>query len=119
MQCSRSFSLRAWGRRSFTAHSLAISRPSGGAVAAAAVSITNKETNFTRQTSTDTMGAYRFVDLPAGTYDLRVEASGFAIVSRTGLPVTINNITRADVKVELRDGSFRRFGNRRGTGAAG
>src|SRR4051794_13797044 len=78
-----------------------ITDPSGGAIVAAGVAVTDKATNLTRRTYTDAIGAYRFLDLPAGTYELRVEASGFATVTRTGLPVSINNITRADVRVEL------------------
>src|ERR1700722_6412039 len=51
--------------------------PSAGAVSGAAVSVRNRDTNFTRSTSTDRAGRYAVSDLPLGQYEVSAQASGF------------------------------------------
>ena len=70
-------------------------------VAGATVSITNAETNFSRQTLTNESGAYDIVAVPAGSYALKVTKEGFAAYTLQGLQVTINTVTRADVSLKL------------------
>src|SRR6478672_893546 len=57
--------------------------PSGGVVANAKVTVTNTATNNVVIVTTNQSGDYTAVSLQAGTYSVRVEASGFraAIVS--------------------------------------
>src|SRR5262245_30095660 len=50
---------------------------SGGVVAGATVTATNKATGEVRSVITDEVGNYSLVNLPAGTYDVAVENSGF------------------------------------------
>src|SRR2546426_366514 len=50
---------------------------SEAAVAGATVSITNTETNFTRQVTTNESGGYDLSAVPAGTYVLKVSKEGF------------------------------------------
>ena len=51
--------------------------PSGNAVAAAKVIVTNKATGISRETTTSPEGFYRVSELPPGTYTVTVEAGGF------------------------------------------
>src|SRR5882672_1161771 len=51
--------------------------PSGAVVPRANITAQNAETGRSRSISTDETGDYRFAALPAGHYDLKVEASGF------------------------------------------
>ncbi len=54
-----------------------ITDANGAIVAGAAVSITNAITNQTFELTTDANGMYRADNLPAGTYTLNAQASGF------------------------------------------
>ena len=74
---------------------------SGAAVPGAAVTILQKETGISRQTTTSATGGYSFPSVSTGAYDLEVTAPGMAKYTQTGVPVTINNITRVNLKLEL------------------
>jgi len=74
---------------------------SGAAVPGATVTITNKGTNLTREAITDDAGTYRFTDLQTGTYSLKVSQPGFKTFERTEVPVRLNDVTRADVSLEV------------------
>ncbi|HEY3129797.1 MAG TPA: TonB-dependent receptor [Acidobacteriota bacterium] len=74
---------------------------SGAIVPGATVTVTNKGTNLTREMITDDAGAYRFTDLQTGTYSLKVSQPGFKTFERTEVPVTLNNVTRVDVTLQV------------------
>ena len=50
---------------------------------------------------TDSEGAYRFVDLPAGTYLLKLELTGFSTLLREDLRLTIGFIARVDESMKV------------------
>src|SRR5207302_8108143 len=54
---------------------------SDAAVPGAAVTISNVNTNQSRQTVTDDVGSYSFATVEAGTYTLRVSKEGFSTTS--------------------------------------
>src|SRR6266849_2183618 len=62
-----------------------ISDASGAAIPGATVEVTNTGTGFKQSAKTVDSGLYRFSLLPLGTYDLEVNAAGFAPVRRTGI----------------------------------
>jgi hypothetical protein len=74
---------------------------SGAAVPGATVTILHQGTGLSRQTTTSGVGAYSFPSIATGAYDLEVSAPGMAKYRQTGIPVTINNVTRVNVKLEL------------------
>jgi len=88
----------------------ALSDPSGALIADAKVIITNKETGLTRAVTTEAQGNYSAAALPAGPYQIRVEAPGFAVLAReagveAGKTTTVNfsltvGTTREVVNVE-------------------
>ena len=39
--------------------------------------------------------------MPAGTYDILVTAAGFRTLTRTGIEVTINNVTRVAARLDI------------------
>ncbi len=51
---------------------------SGAVVPGAEVKVTSPSTGLTRQMSSSSAGSYRFDQMPAGKYELRVSAKGFA-----------------------------------------
>jgi hypothetical protein len=46
-------------------------------------------------------GQYTFRDLQPGTYTIKVSVPGFKEFVRTDIPVTVNNITRIDITMEV------------------
>lgn len=74
----------------------------GAAVPAAAVTATNQGTGFARTTKTDMAGSYSFPSVPTGTYRVEISAPGFAEFRHSDAAVTINSVTRVNIKLELR-----------------
>ena len=73
----------------------------GGTVPAATVTITHKETNLSRETVTNDSGIYTFTNVQAGAYDIKVSLSGFREFVQTNVPVSVNQISRVDVKLDV------------------
>ena len=73
----------------------------GAAVPSATVTITNKETQQSRETATDDGGRYSFVNVLPGTYDIKVSATGFRVLTQSDIAVTQNTVSRADLKLEV------------------
>src|SRR5580700_4493733 len=69
-----------------------VTDPSGAAVAGAKVTTTSAERGITYTATTNDSGLYRLSDLPAGTYDLKVEKPGFAVVSYPAFVLTVNQV---------------------------
>jgi hypothetical protein len=65
------------------------------------VTIKNTATGLSRQVATDESGYYSIVNLPEGAYDLSVSAPGFKSLTQRNVNVLINNVTRADVRLEV------------------
>ena len=78
-----------------------ITDPSGAAVPGATVVVTNPDTGFTRQATTDERGAYQFANLLPGRYDLKVAAKSFAALAEAGIAVSPNAVVRIDGRLEL------------------
>lgn len=79
----------------------AVEDPTGAVVPNASVTVTNTETNASRETKTDHQGRYTFVSVLPGTYKLAITAPGFRSLTRTGVGVTINTVTRVDLHLEV------------------
>lgn len=73
----------------------------GAAVPGATIKITNKATNQTREATTNPEGAYNFSTVQTGFYDVSVGKNGFKTFTRSNVEVTLNNITRSDVSLEV------------------
>lgn len=73
----------------------------GAVVANATVTITHKETSQSRDGVTNSNGSYDFPTVQAGTYSIRVSKQGFKTVTKESIAVTLNNVTRADISVEV------------------
>jgi hypothetical protein len=67
----------------------------------AEVTIRNLKTNQTRSTVTTDTGAFSFVTLAPGDYEVSVAKPGFRPLKRSEVNVGINNVTRIDVQLEL------------------
>lgn len=74
---------------------------SGGIIPGAAITITNKQTNLQRTAVTGESGTYSFTNVQPGTYDVKVSLQGFREFTKTDVPVSINQISRVDVRLQL------------------
>ena len=63
--------------------------------------IVNKDTNLTRDTITSADGAYSLVNVVPGAYDVKISLTGFRDGLRSNVPVTIGQISRVDVMLEV------------------
>jgi hypothetical protein len=78
-----------------------ITDPTSAVVPNATVSATNKETGQVRTASTNTQGAYTFVAVQPGTYEIKVNAPGFKSAASENVEVSSNNATRADLALQV------------------
>ena len=69
----------------------------GANVPGATVTIVSKETNLTRDTVTDGEGNYTLTNVLPGSYDVKISLTGFREAQRTGVPVSIGQISRIDM----------------------
>src|SRR5688572_7711042 len=75
--------------------------PSGAVVPGAKISLTNTATGQVREVQADEQGRFNIVNLAAGRYDMVVTAAGFRTLNRTGVEVTINNVTRVEAGLDV------------------
>lgn len=73
----------------------------GGIVPSVAVTIKNAETGVSRNVVTDANGNYRIEFLMPGDYQILAEKAGFKKAELTQVKVTVSEITRADIELEV------------------
>jgi hypothetical protein len=78
-----------------------ISDSSGASVPKALVKATNEKTGVSRAAFSAEDGYYRIPDLLAGTYQVRVELSGFKAVEKSGIEVTAQSTTNLNITLEV------------------
>ena len=79
-----------------------IIRDSAGAVIpGASAKLVNAGTaqEFTAQTND--VGSYTFLNLPPGTYELTIGASGFRTLAQRDIVITVNTVRREDLALEI------------------
>src|SRR6202795_641982 len=78
-----------------------VTDPSGAAVAAATVTLTDKATNPPPTASTNENGRYILVDIPAGSYDVSVSKEGFRISRLSSQTVNVGTALTLNVTLEI------------------
>jgi hypothetical protein len=91
----------AWSQAGTTAVFGEVTDPSGASVVGAKVTLTNPTVQFTRTTETDSTGRYQFLAIPPGTYNLRVEMSGFRAAIREKVELQVNTQTKVNITLEV------------------
>src|SRR4030081_409111 len=71
----------------------------GGAVAAATVTLRNRGTNQARTMVTNAEGFFRAGELPVGQYELRVESSGFSPFVNNAIVVSVGTVVQVAVRL--------------------
>jgi len=78
---------------------------SGAVIFKAAIKITQQGTGATRQTTTNSAGVYRFDAVDLGTYNVSVQAPGFATEEKTGIGIESAHTTDVDFQMKVGGGS--------------
>ncbi len=78
-----------------------VTDPSGASVAGATVQVTNQGTGFKQTVKSADTGLYRITLLPLGSYDLSVQAAGFAETRRTGIVVSAGAAVTVDLPLQV------------------
>ncbi len=73
----------------------------GAAAPGVKVEVTNLATGFTRSDTTNDTGSFRLLALPAGTYKLRAEKSGFATLAIDQIEVLVGETRTVDLSVKV------------------
>ncbi len=79
----------------------AVTDESGGTMPGATVTITQQETNVTRETIAGDNGAYTFTNVLAGTYQVLVTLQGFQTFTTPNVVVQPNRVVRVDAKLNV------------------
>lgn len=90
----------AWGQATTSLRGT-VTDSSGAAVPNAKVTLTNSATNVPRHTTTNDTGEYVFSAVLPGTYNLKVEASGFELYSQAGVELLVNSPATQDVRLQV------------------
>ncbi len=74
---------------------------SGAAVAGATVKITEMQTNETRSVVSNEGGTYTISTVPAGTYQVEINRTGFRAFLTSNVLVNQNNVVRVDAQLQV------------------
>jgi len=75
--------------------------PSGAVVANAKVELSGSSLVGFKTLETDSRGAYRFINLPPGSYSLTVTAPGFSLLKREGLNIDVGHLPTLDLVLQI------------------
>jgi len=78
-----------------------ISDSSGGLLPGVKVTCTNEGTLVSKDTTSDTNGSYQFTELPVGSYVVTAELKDFKSYKLTGVIVTVSQVTRTDISLQV------------------
>ncbi len=82
-----------------------VTDPNGAVVSGATVTATDADKGVGRTTTTDGDGIYRFLNLAPGTYNLRVQATGFSTLTRSAAQVTVGQTLDQDFALKVGNAS--------------
>ncbi len=77
-----------------------ITDPSGAVIQKATVTVTNKDTGASRVVPTNSEGIFSVLSLPAGSYEVRVEASGFQPIL-SPVEVAVGTTTTVNLSMQV------------------
>jgi hypothetical protein len=78
-----------------------VSDPSGAAVPNAQIALTNTATAVERTTTTNSDGAYAFLNVVPGQYSIRASAAGFTAITQTQITLEVNQTATFDFHLKL------------------
>jgi len=93
--------LLAFGQSQNSSINGTVTDPSGAVIPGAELVLTSVDRQISAKTTTGPDGLYSFPNLLPGAYDLKASAVGFKPLVQRGVAVTINQLARVDVKLEV------------------
>src|SRR5919201_2798914 len=78
-----------------------IKDPQGAIVRGATVTLINEKSKDERKTTTSDDGLYVFAAIPASTYTLKIEATGFKTAERSGVIIETSATKGLDITTEV------------------
>src|SRR5215468_5241567 len=78
-----------------------VTDPSGALISGAKITATQLATGTKRTTQTSSAGLYSLSALPAGSYDLAVEATGFKQAKFAAVAVSVGAVVTLDARLEV------------------
>ncbi len=78
-----------------------VTDPQGAAVAGAQVTATSQATGQSRSTQSGPDGTFAITSLPAGVYDLKVEAKGFGTAVQKGIGLQVGTAYTANIALKV------------------
>src|SRR5262245_35885371 len=76
-------------------------KDSGGIVPGVDVTLTNENTNISRESTTNERGEYVFTNVDPGTYKLKAALTGYKTVEQSGLRIGTQTFITFDVLMEV------------------
>src|ERR1700687_897572 len=73
----------------------------GLALPAAVLTLTNVDNGSVRSGTSDSAGAYAFLQIPPGTYRLKAEKTGFAVATRDSIQLLVNTPATLSLQLEV------------------
>jgi hypothetical protein len=74
---------------------------SGAVLVGTTITVTNPQTNFTREAISNTSGNYSFPSLTPGLYNVRAEKQGFQSEVRNGIELQVQQTARIDFRLNV------------------
>jgi hypothetical protein len=79
----------------------AVLDPSGAGVAGTNVTVKDELTSYTKDTTTNSSGAYVFPSLPVGTYQISVTMAGFASYVQSGIVLQVDQSVNLPIQMKV------------------
>jgi len=78
-----------------------VTDPQGAVIPGATVTVTNVATGVATKTTTDPQGQYQALELPIGSYKVKVEHEGFHTTETSAQALEINQVLKLDIKLQV------------------
>ena len=99
--CAGLFAACLWAQQDRATLVGTVTDPTGAVVPQVKVTIVQTTTNLAIETRTNESGQFRAPNLPIGEYRVEFEAPGFRKVVRDGIRLSIQDVIRVDVRLEV------------------
>ncbi len=73
----------------------------GAVITGVMMTLSNADNGASRQVLTDGTGAYAFLQIPPGTYNVKAEKPGFTVAAREAVKLLVNTPTTLDLALEV------------------
>jgi len=101
ISCALAFCSLSYGQSTFGTVLGTVKDPSGSLIPMATVTLTNTGTSSVRSATTNTNGAYEFVNSEVGNYKLTVEAAGFQKTEYQAFDLAARATVRIDIDLKV------------------